>query len=154
MVDAAAKTSSVIMKEHVMPKILSVIDEEKNVSHSKLSEDFENALTNQLKKFKNKLPSTLNTDFVDICYPPIVQSGGVFSLKPSAISSDEHLESGVILCSLGARYKSYCSNIGRTFLIDPTKVLFLTKHFISFFLRSKKEIMNFYLSFKNISLKK
>lgn len=121
--DSAAKTSSVIMKEHVMPKILSVVDEGKKVTHSKLSEDFENALTNQLKKFKTKLPSTLNTDFVDICYPPIIQSGGVFSLKPSAISSDENLDSGIILCSLGARYKSYCSNIGRTFMIDPTKVI-------------------------------
>lgn len=110
------------MKEHVMPKILSVIDEGKKFTHSKLSEDFENALTNQLKKYKTKLPSTLNTDFVDICYPPIIQSGGVFSLKPSAISSDENLDSGIILCSLGARYKSFCSNIGRTFMIDPTKV--------------------------------
>ena len=110
------------MKEHVMPKILSIIDEEKKVTHSKLSEDFENALTNQLKMFKTKLPSALNTDFVDICYPPIIQSGGVFSLKPSAISSDENLNSGIILCSIGARYKSFCSNIGRTFMIDPTKV--------------------------------
>ena len=122
MIDSAAKASSVIMKEHVMPKILAVIDEGKKVSHSKLSEDFENAITNQLKKFRAKLPSTLNTDFVDICYPPIVQSGGIYSLKPSALSSDDPLVSGVILCSLGARYKSYCSNIGRTFLIDPTKV--------------------------------
>jgi nucleosome binding factor SPN SPT16 subunit len=28
----------------------------------------------------------------------------------------------VILCSLGIRYKSYCSNVGRTFMIDPTPV--------------------------------
>lgn len=26
---------------------------------------------------------------------------------------------GVILCSLGIRYKSYCSNVGRTFMVDP-----------------------------------
>lgn len=25
----------------------------------------------------------------------------------------------MILCSLGIRYKSYCSNVGRTFMIDP-----------------------------------
>ena len=105
-----------------MPKILSIVDEGKKTTHSKLSEDFENTITTQLKKFKTKLPSTLNTDFVDICYPPIVQSGGIFSLKPSALSNDDPLDSGVILCSLGARYKSYCSNIGRTFLIDPSKV--------------------------------
>lgn len=25
----------------------------------------------------------------------------------------------MIICSLGIRYKSYCSNVGRTFMIDP-----------------------------------
>lgn len=28
---------------------------------------------------------------------------------------------GTITCSLGARYKSYCSNLGRTFIINPSK---------------------------------
>lgn len=113
------------MKEHVLPKILLIVDEEKKISHSKLSEDFENIITNQLKKFKTKLPSTLNTDFVDICYPPIIQSGGIYSLKPSALSNDDNLDAGVILCSIGARYKSFCSNLSRTFLFDPSKVMFL-----------------------------
>jgi len=31
------------------------------------------------------------------------------------------LHAGTIICSLGVRYRSYCSNIGRTFLIDPNK---------------------------------
>lgn len=121
----AAKTSSVIMKEHVMNKILSVIDEGRKVTHSKLSEDIESVVTGQLKKFKTKLPPTLDTDMVDICYPPIIQSGGTYSLKPSAMSTDEPLHFGIVLCSLGVRYKSYCTNIGRTFLIDPSKVLFI-----------------------------
>ena len=111
------------MKENVLPKILAFVDEGKKITHSKLSEDFEGALTNQLKKFKTKLPSALNTDFVDICYPPIVQSGGVYSLKPSALSNDENLNAGVVLCSIGARYKSYCSNVSRTFMFEPTKVI-------------------------------
>ena len=113
----------IIMKEHVMSKILSIVDEGKKITHSKLSEDFENTITNQLKKFKTKLPATLNTDFVDICFPPIIQSGGVYSLKPSALSNDDNLNAGVVLCSIGARYKSYCSNVSRTFLFDPTKVI-------------------------------
>lgn len=33
-----------------------------------------------------------------------------------------HLHSGVIICSFGLRYKTYCSMIARTFLIDPNKV--------------------------------
>ena len=110
------------MKDYLLDKILAVVDAEKKVSHSKLSEEIEDFITGQLKKFRAKLPSTLNLDYVDICYPPIIQSGGVYSLKPSALSNDDNLHFGVILCSLGVRYKSYCSNIGRTFLIDPTKV--------------------------------
>lgn len=107
-----------------MPKILSIVDEEQKISHSKLSEDFENVITNQLKKFKTKLPSSLNTEFIDICYPPIIQSGGIYSLKPSALSNEDNLDAGVVLCSIGARYKSFCSNVSRTFLFDPTKVIF------------------------------
>jgi len=42
-------------------------------------------------------------------------------LKSSALSDEKKLHAGVILCSLGARYKSYCSNVGRTYFVDPTK---------------------------------
>ncbi len=123
LIAMAAKTSAVVMKEHVMNKILSVIDEGRKVSHSKLSEDIESVVTGQLKRFKTKLPPTLDTELVDICYPPIIQSGGNYSLKPSALSNDDSLHFGIVLCSLGVRYKSYCSNIARTFLIDPSKVI-------------------------------
>ena len=137
-----------------MPKILSIVDEEKKITHAKLSEDFENAITNQLKKLKTKLPPTLNTDFVDICYPPIVQSGGVYSLKPSALSNDDNLNAGIVLCSIGARYKSYCSNVSRTFLFDPSKVIYRLVHECakSYYIYSsnKKKIINFCLIFKNI----
>lgn len=42
-------------------------------------------------------------------------------MKTSAVSNERDLHAGTIICSLGVRYKSYCSNIGRTFLIDPNK---------------------------------
>lgn len=42
-------------------------------------------------------------------------------MKSSAVSNEKKLHPGVILCSLGARYKSYCSNVGRTYLVDPSK---------------------------------
>lgn len=50
-----------------------------------------------------------------------MQSGGEYDLKSSAMSNTQTLHAGVIMCSLGIRYKCYCSNIGRTFLIDPNK---------------------------------
>lgn len=36
-------------------------------------------------------------------------------------SDDKTLHFGAIVCLLGARYKSYCSNIGRTLLVNPTE---------------------------------
>ncbi|CBI39650.3 unnamed protein product, partial [Vitis vinifera] len=63
----------------------------------------------------------LKAENVDICYPPIFQSGGEFDLRPSASSNDENLyydSTSVIICAIGSRYNSYCSNVARTFLID------------------------------------
>ncbi|VEL11724.1 unnamed protein product [Protopolystoma xenopodis] len=34
---------------------------------------------------------------------------------------DNPLHYGVIVCSLGVRYRSYCSNVIRTLLVNPTK---------------------------------
>jgi len=58
-----------------------------------------------------------------MAYPPIIQSGGAYSLKFSAVADKNPLHFGVIVCSLGARYKSYCSNISRTFLVNPTEAM-------------------------------
>ena len=42
-------------------------------------------------------------------------------MRSSAQSDEQRLKAGVILCSIGVRYKSYCSNTARTFIIDPHK---------------------------------
>ncbi len=42
-------------------------------------------------------------------------------MKLSAASDDSPLHAGVILVSLGTRYSSYCANVCRTYLIDPSK---------------------------------
>lgn len=60
---------------------------------------------------------------LDVCYPAIIQSGGNYSLKFSVVSDKNYLHFGAIVCSLGARYKSYCSNIARTFLVNPNDVV-------------------------------
>lgn len=36
-------------------------------------------------------------------------------------SSEEKLHFGTIICYLGIRYKSYCSNIVRTMFVQPTQ---------------------------------
>ncbi|KAF7840348.1 FACT complex subunit SPT16-like [Senna tora] len=112
----ASYLTTSVMKNFVVPKLENVIDDEKKISHSTLMEDTEKVILEP-----SKVNCKLKADNVDICYPPIFQSGGEFDLRPSAVSNDEllHYDSAsVIICAVGARYKSYCSNIARTFLID------------------------------------
>lgn len=105
-----------VMNKVVVPKLENVIDEEKKITHSSLMDETEKAILEPLKAGVK-----LKTENVDICYPPIFQSGGDFDLRPSAASNDELLHydpASVIICAVGSRYKSYCSNVARTFLID------------------------------------
>lgn len=120
-ISIAAKTSAVLMESYVATKILSCIDDGKRVTHAELTETVEGHVQDQLGRYRSKLPAKMSPDMVDICYPPIIQSGGAYSLKPSAVSTEEQLHAGVVLCSLGIRYKSYCSNVGRTLLVNPEK---------------------------------
>lgn len=112
----AANLTLTVMKMFVVPKLEKTIDEETKVSHSTLMDETEKVILNPIK-----VDVKLKPENVDICYPPIFQSGGVFDLRPSASSNDDKLyydSTGVIICAVGSRYKSYCSNIARTFLID------------------------------------
>ncbi|KAJ4832790.1 FACT complex subunit spt16 [Turnera subulata] len=112
----AAFLTSSVMRQFVVPKLEKVIDEEKKISHSSLMDDTEKAILEP-----SRIKVKLKAENVDICYPPIFQSGGEFDLKPSAASNDENLyydSTSVIICAIGSRYNSYCSNVARTFLID------------------------------------
>ena len=56
-------------------------------------------------------------------YHPVSCSAGGYDLKPTAESTGEDMShKGVFLVSLGMRYKGYCANLGRTFIVDPDKV--------------------------------
>lgn len=101
------------LKDHIM----EIIDADKKVKHSKLAEGVEQALGDK------KYVTGCDTSQLDVCYPPIIQSGGNYSLKFSAVSDKNHLHFDAIICSLGARYKSYCSNIVRTLLVNPSEKL-------------------------------
>ncbi|PRQ48490.1 putative peptidase M24, FACT complex subunit Spt16p/Cdc68p, creatinase/Aminopeptidase P/Spt16 [Rosa chinensis] len=115
-VKKAAFLTSSVMRSFVVPKLEKVIDEEKKISHSSLMDETEKTIVEPAR-----IKVKLKADNVDICYPPIFQSGGGFDLKPSASSNDENLcydSTSVIICAVGSRYNSYCSNVARTFLID------------------------------------
>ncbi|XP_039746660.1 FACT complex subunit spt16 isoform X2 [Pararge aegeria] len=103
-----------VFTKYLKDQIMEIIDSDKKVKHSKLAEGVEAAISDK------KYVTGVDTSQVDMCYPPIIQSGDNYSLKFSAVSDKNHLHFGAIICSLGARYKSYCSNIVRTLLVNPT----------------------------------
>ncbi|KAH7278395.1 hypothetical protein KP509_38G039200 [Ceratopteris richardii] len=116
----AAFLCASVLKNYVVPKLEVVIDEEKTVTHAELMDDTEKAVVDP-----SKAKIKLKPENVDICYPPVFQSGGVFDLKPSAVSNEDPLyydTLGVIICAIGARYNSYCANVARTYLIDADPV--------------------------------
>ncbi|KAJ3089807.1 FACT complex subunit spt16 [Quaeritorhiza haematococci] len=120
-VRAASRLTAMVMKKYVIDQIESILDEEKKITHEQFSQDVETCIQQETNKSKLGFPKDVSLEFSDWCYPPIIQSGGKYDLRPSAMCNTDHLHAGTIICSLGVRYKNYCSNIARTFLIDPEK---------------------------------
>ncbi|KAM0747180.1 FACT complex component Spt16, partial [Meredithblackwellia eburnea MCA 4105] len=114
----ACKMTTKLM-DHFSEVMSNDIDDGKKVTHEQLGERIEQTLENNKFWKKLQLGDGFETGFGDWCYSPIIQSGGSYDLKSSAQTDDRRLTAGVILCSLGIRYKSYCSNVGRTFMVDP-----------------------------------
>ncbi|XP_018348110.1 PREDICTED: FACT complex subunit spt16 isoform X3 [Trachymyrmex septentrionalis] len=122
-----------VFTKYLKDQIMEIIDSDKKVKHSKLAESVDTAITN--KKYVTGVDITQ----VDMCYPAIIQSGGNYSLKFSAVSDkNTTLHFGVIVCSLGARYKNYCSNIVRTLLVNPTNTI---EDNYNFLLQLEEEIL-------------
>jgi len=117
IVKKAAGLSSDLFSKYLKEQIMDVIDGDKKKSHSKLCKDIEEQIANK----DSKILVNVDKSAVDMCYPPIIQSGGNYKLKFSVVSDKENLHFGAIVCSLGVRYKSYCSNIVRTMLVDPSQ---------------------------------
>ncbi|QPG72988.1 hypothetical protein FOA43_000292 [Brettanomyces nanus] len=123
-----ASRASTNMMSYFTDEMGRIIDEELKITNSQLVEQIENKI-DDVKFFKRmetdkamkRLGNNFDLNNLDWCYKPIVQSNGKYQLKFSVESNDEKLGGNVIMSSLGMRYKSYCSNVTRTFLIGPTK---------------------------------
>ncbi len=113
-VKKAAQVTSDVFSKYLKEQIMDIIDNDKKVKHSKLAEGVEKAFT------EKKYAPNLDINHLETCYPVIVQSGGNYKLKFSVVSDKENVHFGAIICSFGARYKSYCSNIVRTMLVNPS----------------------------------
>ena len=108
--------SNKVMKHGFMKRLEEIIEDETTITHESLAAEIEAILEDP-----NKIKLNVPQDDVQSCYFPIIQSGGTYDIRVSAQSTSEKLKPDIITVSLGARYKLYCSNIARTFLVDPPK---------------------------------
>jgi nucleosome binding factor SPN SPT16 subunit len=79
IITKAAALSSDIYAKYLREEITEIIDSDKKVKHSKLADGVEQAVNNK-KYIKNVDPNQ-----VDLCYTAIIQSGGRYNLKFSAV---------------------------------------------------------------------
>ena len=126
-VQKAAVMSNKVMKHGFVKEMESVFEEEgKVMKHSTMAEKLD-AILDDPSKINIKVPE----DTIESCYFPIVQSGGCengYNIKPSAVTDDGTMTEDVVICSLGARFKNYCANIARTYVIDSVSKVERTYH--------------------------
>ncbi len=110
------------MSPWFVEEMSEVLDKEKKVTHKALADRIDVKIEDA-KFFKQsaKLPPDFDPIQLDWTYGPVVQSGGNYDLKLTATPDDKFLHAGIIICGFGLRYKTYCSIIARTYLVDPNK---------------------------------
>lgn len=124
---AASKACVALMNPYFIDEMSGILDAEKKVKHSALAERVDKKLDdNKWWKMvelpdKGKLPADLDPAQLDWILGPAIQSGGKFDLRFASDANDNILHPGIIIAALGLRYKSYCSTISRTYLVDPNK---------------------------------
>ena len=132
----AASLTSTLLKHHVAPKLESILDRESKITHETLSVQIEarlgsgdgdNAKGPDMKVWdKGKDLKNIDWQSAEFCYPPIIISKNSktgYDLRYTIDSTEDNIaHKGVLLVSFGLRYKSYSTNVGRTFIVDPNPV--------------------------------
>ena len=123
----SSKACVALLTPFFLDEMSNILDQDKKIKHAALADKVYNKLEDD--KFwksvelpnRQKLPSDFDPDQLDWILGPIVQSGGKFDLKWQTDSDDEPLHPGIIVAAMGLRYRSYCSQIARTYMVDPNK---------------------------------
>ncbi|CCK68509.1 chromatin-remodeling protein SPT16 KNAG_0B00610 [Huiozyma naganishii CBS 8797] len=148
---AVASSGSDNFMNLMTDELVKAVDEELKITNAKLADKVENKIDDAkyLKKISPQLAALcpeshkFNIDLLDWTYSPILQSGQKFDLKVSARSDNNQLYgTGCILASCGIRYNNYCSNVTRTFLIDPSEEVVSNYDFL---LQLQREIASSFL---------
>ncbi|KAJ7771766.1 FACT complex subunit SPT16 [Mycena metata] len=133
-IQLAGAITSTLLKHYVTDKLESILDKESKITHEMLSAQIEarlgsgegdNAKPPDAKVWsKGKGLGDVDWSLVEFCYPPIIisrSSSSGYDLRYTAESTEDNIShKGVLLVAFGMRYKSYCANVGRTFIVDPT----------------------------------
>lgn len=119
----ASKACTALMAEFFVEEMSEVLDAEKKVTHKQLAETIDQKIddTKFFQGLKTKLPADFDAAQLDWTYGPVIQSGGNYDLKLTAQPDNNNLHAGNIIAGMGLRYKSYCSIVARTYLVDPNK---------------------------------
>ena len=123
----SSKACVALLTPYFLDEMSNILDQDKKIKHSALADKVFSKLDDA--KFwktvelpnRQKMPSDFEHEQLDWILGPIVQSGGKFDLKWQTDSDDQPLHPGIIVAAMGLRYKSYCSQIARTFMVDPNK---------------------------------
>lgn len=123
-----ASKASVVMMDSFANDMMELVDNETKTTNVDISDKLDKKIDSNrwytrsaLGKKTLQSNKEFDPELIDWCYSPIVQSGGEYDLRPSALSTEKRfVGDGTIISSLGLRYKNYCSNIARTFMIDPS----------------------------------
>ncbi|KAI9699299.1 MAG: FACT complex subunit spt16 [Candelina mexicana] len=111
-----------LMAEFFVEEMSEVLDAEKKTTHKALAERVD-AKIDEPKFFAKlpKLPADFDATQLDWAYGPVVQSGGKYDLRLTAQPNEYNLHAGIIISGFGLRYRTYCSILARTYLVDPNK---------------------------------
>lgn len=123
----SSKACVALLTPYFLDEMSNILDQDKKIKHSALADKVYNKLEDE--KFwktvelpnRQKLPADFDPEQLDWILGPVVQSGGKFDLKWQADSDNDVLHPGIIIAAMGLRYKSYCSQVARTFMVDPNK---------------------------------
>ncbi|KAJ3824085.1 FACT complex subunit SPT16 [Lentinula raphanica] len=134
IIQTAANLTSTLLKYHVGPRLETILDKESKISHDTLAAQIEgrlgsgegdNAKGPDMKVWsKGKGLEKIDWQLVEFAYSPIIISRSSktgYDLRYTAESTEDNIaHKGVLLVAFGMRYKNYCANVGRTFIVDPT----------------------------------
>ncbi|TBU47950.1 FACT complex subunit SPT16, partial [Dichomitus squalens] len=131
----AANLTSTLLAHYIAPKLETILDREAKISHEAFSAQIDarigygegdNTKPPDMKVWsKGRGLNDVDWGSVEFCYPAIIQSSSTstgYEIGPSAESTQDDIShKGVLLVAVGMRYKSYCANLARSFIVDPSK---------------------------------